>query len=120
MGKTVERLLFWVPRILTILFAAFISLFALDVFEGQGFWPTIAALAIHLIPTMLVVAALVIAWRWEWIGAILFVCLGLGYVAMFWGESEWLPLLVFPGPLFLIAGLFLANWMYRRGARSGA
>lgn len=118
MGKTAERLLYWAPRILAILFAGFISLFALDVFEGQGLAATILALAIHLIPTMLVVAALVIAWRWEWLGAILFAGLGLAYIAMMWCDSEWLPLVLFPVPLFLIAGLFLANWLHGRSARS--
>ena len=36
MKTTPKRLLFWTPRILCLLFAGFISLFALDVFEGQG------------------------------------------------------------------------------------
>ena len=34
-----KRLLYWVPRILAILFATFISIFALDVFgEHLPFW----------------------------------------------------------------------------------
>ena len=52
----IERLLYWVPRILCILFAAFISLFALDVFgEGYGFWHSVLTLMVHLIPTYIVV-----------------------------------------------------------------
>jgi len=71
MNKTTKRVLFWGPRILCILFAVFVSLFALDVFgEGFGFWQTIIALVMHLIPTYVVVIALVIAWRWEWVGTI--------------------------------------------------
>ena len=39
MNKSVKPVLFWTPRILCILFAIFISLFALDVFgEGYGFF----------------------------------------------------------------------------------
>ena len=41
----------------------FLSLFALDVFgKGYGFWKTVPALAIHLVPVYIVVAVLAIAW----------------------------------------------------------
>ena len=66
-----KRLLFWTPRALAIVFIAFLSLFALDVFgEGYGFWQTLLALVIHLIPTWILIALLILAWRWEWIGAV--------------------------------------------------
>ena len=62
-----KPLLFWTPRVLCLLFAVFLSLFALDVFnEGYGFWKTILALLMHLIPTWIVLAILAISWRWEW------------------------------------------------------
>ena len=60
MNTSVKRVLFWTPRILCILFAIFLSLFALDVFgEGLGFWKTILALLIHLVPVYIVVIVLV-------------------------------------------------------------
>jgi len=104
-----KRLLFWSPRVLGILFAIFLSLFALDVFsEGYGFGETILALLMHLIPTYLVVIALAVAWRWEWVGSILFIALASAYLASSGGGS-W----IISGPLFLIAILFLVNWLYR-------
>ena len=109
MTMITKRLLFWSPRVLCIIFAIFLSLFALDVFnEGYNFGETILALLIHLIPTYLVVISLAIAWRWEWVGSILFIALALVYLASSGGGS-W----VIFGPLFLIAILFLVNWMYR-------
>jgi len=64
MNASVKRVLFWAPRILCILFAIFLSVFALDVFsEGYGFWQTIGALLRHLVPTFIVVIALLIGWR---------------------------------------------------------
>jgi hypothetical protein len=61
--------LYWVPRILGILFAIFISIFALDVFmEGYGFWETVVALVMHLVPTAIIFIVLLIAWRWERLG----------------------------------------------------
>jgi hypothetical protein len=39
-----SRAFFWAPRALAILFIAFMSFFALDVFgEGYGFWRTLIA-----------------------------------------------------------------------------
>ena len=114
MKKPVKQVVFWMPRILCLLFAVFISLFALDVFgEGYGFWETIVALLIHLIPTGIVLIALAIAWRREWIGAILFVALGVWYLIMAWGKFDWITYLLIAGPLFLIGALFLVNWLYR-------
>jgi hypothetical protein len=84
-------------------------MFASDVFsEGYGFGETILALLIHLVPTYLVVIALVIAWRWERVGAILFIALALFYLVTSRGES-W----IISGPLFLVGVLFLLNWTYR-------
>jgi hypothetical protein len=119
MKKSVKPVVFWMPRILCVLFAVFISLFALDVFgAGYGFWETIVALLMHLVPTGIILIALAIAWRWEWIGAILFVALGVWYVIMAWGKFEWPTYLLIAGPLFLVGALFLVNWLYRAELRS--
>jgi hypothetical protein len=67
-------MLFWKPRIAGILFVLFISIFALDVFDaGYGFWETLLALFMHLLPSIALAIAVALAWRrWEWIGAVLF------------------------------------------------
>ncbi len=50
------------PQTLAIVFAAFVSVFALDVF-GEGYGPveTVVALLIHLVPTYLILVALLVA-----------------------------------------------------------
>lgn len=107
-----RHILFWAPRAICIAFALFLSMFALDVFgEGQGFWNTLLALAMHLIPTAIVVAVLVLAWRWEWIGAVLFAAVGIFYLAITLRHPDWI--LMVSGPLFLIAVLFLVSWLKR-------
>jgi len=69
MRRPVRRLLFWTPRVALLLFAAFLSIFALDVFgAGYGFWETALALLMHLIPMWIMLGALALAWRWEWVG----------------------------------------------------
>jgi hypothetical protein len=109
-----KQLLYWTPRILGLLFAAFISLFALDVFDGKhGFWETALALAMHLIPTAILLALLALSWRWEWIGAIVFPALGVFYIVQFWQRFHWSVYVVIAGPLFLLGILFLFNWIRR-------
>lgn len=118
--KTMKNLLYWTPRVLVILFTAFISLFALDVFaEGYTFWETLVALFMHLIPTFLLIIALVVAWRWERVGGLLFI--GLGILFLFWfggrgGQDvveNWFATLFMPGVMFLTGILFLADQYYR-------
>lgn len=115
MKKPVKRLLFWTPRILCIVFAVFVSLFALDVFgEDHGFWKTLLALLMHLVPTGIILIVLAISWRWEWVGGIVFNVLGVLYLVMLRGRFHWSVYLVMSGPLFLIGVLFWLNWL-RRG-----
>ncbi len=119
MNTSTKRVLFWTPRVLCILFAAFLSVFALDVFsEGYGLWKTIGALLLHLIPTYIMVIVLVIAWRWEWVGAVLFSALGVFYVVWFWGRFPTPVYFIIAGPLFLMGVLFLFNWIYRTQLRT--
>ena len=113
-----RRTLFWAPRVLSIAFVAFLSLFAMDVFdENLGFWPTLQALVIHLIPTLVLVVALILAWRREWIGAVVYA--GMGVLYIIWVTTLRRPVpaatrlgwvMMIAGTAFLIAALFLANW----------
>jgi hypothetical protein len=108
------RILFWSPRILCILFAIFLSLFALDVFnEDRGLGATILALLIHLTPVYIVVIILAIAWRREWIGATLFPSLAVIYLVFAWGRLHWSAYVVISGPLFLLGVLFWTNWVLK-------
>jgi hypothetical protein len=111
MKPNMKNALFWSPRILCLLFTAFISVFALDVFDGsKGFWETAIALMMHLIPTAILLLLLAISWRWEWIGAVVFPSLGLFYIVMAWGRFHWSAYAFIAGPLFLLGVLFLACW----------
>ncbi len=111
MSTSSRRLLFWTPRVICVAFAIFLSLFALDVFgEGYGFWKTLLALLIHLVPVYIVLAVLAIAWRWEWIGAAGFAGLAMWYAKGVWHRHpEWVVTIA--GPLLVIAVLFLINWL---------
>lgn len=113
MTEPARKLLYWTPRVLALAFAAFISIFALDVFEGHGFWETVVALLMHLIPTAIVLIVVALAWRWEWIGALVFAALGVAYIVTTAGRFHWAAYAFIAGPLFLLAILFGVGWVRR-------
>jgi len=98
----------WFPRILSLLFAGFLALFALDTFdEGLSFWKTIVALTMHLVPAGLVLIVTAIAWKREVLGAILFMGLAVAYVCMTWGRFPIATYVIIAGPPVLIAASLL-------------
>lgn len=73
------KVLHWTPRVICILAILFISLFALDSFSPDlTIWQQIGAFLIHLIPSFVLLALLIVAWKWEYIGGIIFIIIGLG------------------------------------------
>lgn len=72
------KLFHWLPRILCILAILFISMFALDSFEkGLSIWQQLAQFLKHLIPSFILTAFLIVAWKWEMIGDMIFTLVGL-------------------------------------------
>ena len=118
MKPITRRFVLWTPRILCLLFAAFISLFALDVFDRHhGFLETLLALFMHLIPTFVLLVLLALAWRWEWIGTLAYTGLGVLYTVLFWGRFHWSVYAITSGWLVLIGALFLVSWLFHKELR---
>lgn len=115
MRDTLRNVLFWAPRGLGLLFASFVSLFALDVFgAGYGPWETALALLIHLLPVIVLLIALGLSWRWPWVGGLGFIGFALWYLQAFWARFTIGPYLMLGGLPLLIGLLFLAD-SYSRG-----
>lgn len=89
----------------------------MDVFnERLGAAKTILALAIHLVPSAIVVVVLLVSWRWEWVGGVLFA--GLGMLYLVWARHHPSWIVIIAGPLFLVGGLFLLGWTKRAEIRA--
>jgi hypothetical protein len=110
MTKSSQTLLFWAPRVGGLLVAAFLALFALDAFNENSLGAALAAFAIHLLPSLLVLAVVAIAWQFEWIGAIAFLGLAVLYAMMVRGRMDWV--IAISGPLALVGVLFLVSWRH--------
>lgn len=113
------------PRIIGIMAILFISLFALDAFTpGLSFWRQITGFFIHLIPSFVLTILLVVAWKWELTGGIVFTLIGLLMSPIVFShnyrmnESFWLSLgiissITFP---FIVVGLLFILNHYRKKA----
>lgn len=76
--KTFDSLIQWTPRVICIIAILFISMFALDSFEPElSIWQKIGGFLIHLIPTYILIVMLIVAWKWEFVGGVIFTTLGL-------------------------------------------
>jgi hypothetical protein len=98
-NSDMKNFLHWLPRILAVIFIAFISIFALDV-VGDTKW--YIALPMHLIPSFILTLLIIIAWKHERVGGILFLAAGL-LAAIFFHTF-----LLF-SPVFLIGILFFCG-----------
>ncbi len=66
-----KKSIYWMPRILSILFICFLSLFSLDVFQpGMSAAEIALGLFMHNIPSIILIVLLIISWRREIIGAL--------------------------------------------------
>lgn len=92
----------WSPRVLAILVGSFLALFASDT-AGR------TDLVIHLAPVAIVAVVVAIAWRYEWIGAISFTVLAMGYGFIARDHLSWVNLI--SGPLLAIAMLYALSAM---------
>ncbi len=96
-----KKILYWLPRILAILYTLFISTFALDVFEESQWF---LALVIHLIPSYILIIITTIAWRHEQFGGALFIILGIFLLVYLHFES-----LVISIPIMIIGLFFIVK-----------
>ncbi len=112
------KIIFWLPRILSVGFAAFLSLFALDAFSGQGGWEAVGGFLIHLIPALIMLAAALVAWKYDWFGMIAFWGWAVFYVIMVGPGRPGSWYLLIAGPAGAIGLFFLLSWRQKRQSRA--
>ncbi len=118
--RKVGKFVYWTPRILSIIFILFLALFSLDVFDsGSDFWGTLLGLFIHNIPALILLIVLIISWKYEIVGGIVFILAGMAYMISVFASSEfqWYMIswsMIIAGPAFIIGALFLVNWVKKK------
>lgn len=109
-----NKILYWTPRILAILFVIFLSLFSLDVFSEYQGWVALPALLIHLLIPGVLLLAIIAAWKWDLIGVVLFFSFALFYIWQVGFNRPWSWYIVISGPAVIVGILFLLSWFQRR------
>jgi len=117
--KSINRFIYWTPRILSILFIAFLALMSLDVFSMElSFWETVVGLFMHNIPALALLVVLLISWKYEIVGGIAFILAGLLYIVVLMRNPfEWYMLswaIQIAGTAFFIGILFIVNWKMKK------
>ncbi|HRY63155.1 MAG TPA: hypothetical protein P5267_00915 [Patescibacteria group bacterium] len=121
--KKINQFIYWTPRILSIIFILFLTLFSLDVFEpGISLKQALLGLLIHNIPTLVLLAIVIISWRHEIVGGIAFILAGTFYLATLiktitdtgfqWYYLSWA--IQISGIAFFIGILFLIGWLKKK------
>ena len=119
MEKKINKFIYWLPRILSIIFVLFLGLMSLDVFSPElSFWQTLGALFIHNIPTLILLIILLISWKYEIVGGISFILAGIAYIILLarnpfeWYMLAWAAQI--SGVAFIIGILFLIGWSKKK------
>lgn len=126
MQTKADTLIFWMPRVLSVLGIAFLSLFSLDVFDGtSNVGQMLVGFLMHNIPTFVLLVVTVLAWKRDIVGAVGFIGAGLLYIALLINNAltygfhgyyiGWA--LTLSGPAFLIGTLYLVGWYKKRQVR---
>jgi len=103
-----RRALRWTPRLLGIGLTVFLAMFALDAFNDGFSLRAIGGFAMHLRPAAIVLGVIALAWRWPWIGGIVFFALAVTYAVWTRGYLSWM--VVISGPMLIEGILFLMSW----------
>ncbi|MBK7627336.1 MAG: hypothetical protein IPJ16_09120 [Bacteroidales bacterium] len=111
----VSRLLYWIPRVFTILAIIFMMIFSLDAFEGnEPLGKRLIGFLIHNIPVFILIIILVIAWKRELIGGVLFILAFIAGGIFFKSFSGNAASLIVIGPFFVTGVLFILHHLFYR------
>ena len=104
-----NKAIYWIPRIIVMIFILFISIFSFDVFSEYTFPMVLLALLMHLIPSIVLIVLLIVAWKWEKMGGILFILLAIIFTFWFNLYKDIISFLLIGLPVLVVGILFLIS-----------
>ncbi len=88
MSERNRKILHWLPRILCVAAILFISLFALDAFNNEhSFGQQLLSFLMHLVPSFILTVLLVVAWKWGFVGGVIFIIIGLVFTPLVYNHN---------------------------------
>jgi hypothetical protein len=110
--EKLRKVIHWAPRVASIMIIFFMSLFSLDVFgTGASLLEELGGFLMHNIPSFAMLVLLFFAWKRPAVGFWAFLAAGVVFVIFFVRDIYAVTnLLLFVLPIWLVAGLFYADW----------
>jgi len=102
------------PRISSIGFILFLSLFSLDVFSEYSGVDIVLPLLIHLIPSFVLLVVSLISWKYDFIGVVVFWSVAVFYVFVVGFNRPWSWYVGISGSVIIVGILFLLSWFQKR------
>ena len=99
-----QKIIYWLPRVLSIGFVLFLSLFSLDVFSEFSGWNVFLPLFMHLLPSFVLLGVIAFTWKHEQIGGFIFLAVGL-FVLVFSNFGS----MIISLPIIILGILFLSR-----------
>ena len=110
----IGKIFYWLPRLLSIGFVLFLSVFALDVFSEYSGMQVILPLLIHLIPSFVLLGAVLLAWKFDLVGAVMFIGFATLYVWDVGFTRPWSWYAGIVAPAAIVGALFFVSWLLKR------
>jgi len=107
--KTLKLLVYWLPRIISILAIGFILLLGADSFDPKiTLQDQLIGFMMHSIPGVILIIILAVAWKWELIGGIIYVLVGI-FFSVFIYLMNYHRLVMFknPNPVGVALGIVM-------------
>jgi hypothetical protein len=124
--KTSVKIVHWTPRIICIIAILFVSMFAFDSFStGNTLLENLGSLLMNLLPSFMLIAFLIFAWKWEMIGGIIFIIIGLGFSPFLYSHNFKMSqsvgsalgtVLLLTLPFIIVGVLFVVSHFMKREA----
>ncbi len=122
--KYSPKFFYWLPRILCILSILFVSSFAFDTFTSEeSFMVQFGEFILHIIPSLVLLFLLIVTWKKELLGGVIFMILGLGFSPYVFkmnynmNHSFWMSLgiiMTITIPFFIVGVLFLVSYFKKK------
>lgn len=106
----ITKILYWLPRVLGILAIGFMGLFSIDCFdESESIGKSLTCFVMHNIPAFICLAALIIGWKWELTGGIIFIAFFIAAGMFFDSFTDNPASLIVISPFLITGVLFILN-----------
>lgn len=104
------KILYWVPMVLAILTGLLLLVFSFDSFGGDStFGKELQGFLVHNIPLFVLIIILVVAWKYEIVGGVLFILMFIALGIFFKSFSGNPASLIIIAPILIAGVLFILH-----------